>query len=214
MSSALKLDNSAAAAALPDRGRRLKDTESGLWSRRVLAGEFYVTGENEIISTVLGSCVSVCMRDPQAGVGGMNHFMLPDEGNRVSSATVDTGLSTRFGSHAMESLINGLMVRGAVRNRLEIKIFGGAQILDSHVHIGEQNIRFVRNFLAVEGLRPIAEDLGDVVPRSVLYYPMTGRVRVKHLKPVESKVIAREEFAYLGEIAKRGNDGGEVELFD
>ncbi|HEY4212712.1 MAG TPA: hypothetical protein VGM84_14620 [Steroidobacteraceae bacterium] len=213
MSSALKLDTSAP-APLPDRGRRLKDTESGLWSRRVLAGEFYVTGENEIISTVLGSCISVCMRDAQAGVGGMNHFMLPDEGNRVPTGAVDTGLSTRFGSYAMESLINGLMVRGAVRNRLEIKIFGGAQILDSHAHIGDKNIHFVRNFLAVEGLQPIAQDLGDVVPRSVLYYPMSGRVRVKHLKPIESRVIAREESAYLGEIAKRGNDGGDVELFD
>ncbi len=137
------------------------------WNAKILPGEYYVTRSEEVITTVLGSCISACIRDPSAQVGGMNHFMLPEDsssgdGNRWLDPVA--GLATRYGSHAMESLINELMKLGASRSRFEIKLFGAGRILASVTDVGARNIAFVHEYLKTEGLRALAEDLGDIFP--------------------------------------------------
>jgi chemotaxis protein CheD len=189
---------------------RETDIQDGPRTRRVLPGEYYVTGDDELIATTLGSCVAVCMRDPEAQVGGMNHFLLPEDGGLNDSGA---GLATRYGSYAMESLINDLLKRGARRERLEIKVFGGGHILSCQADVGARNIRFIRHFLQVENLQAVAGDLGDSSPRRVAYSPRTGVARVKRLPPLESNSIARAERTYLSRIDATAQ-GGEVELFD
>ena len=196
--------------------QRFWDSGTQRWTARVLPGEYYITGSDEAISTVLGSCIAACIRDPAAGVGGMNHFMLPEEldtnsAERWLDPTV--GLATRYGSHAMESLINSLLKVGASRHRFEIKLFGAARVLSSGTDVGQHNIAFIRRYLQTEGLQAGAEDLGDIYPRRIIYFPATGKVRVRRLPPMASAGIAEREQRYLGDIARRAGDGY-VELFD
>jgi chemotaxis protein CheD len=182
-------------------------------TKRIHPGEYYVTAADESITTVLGSCISACIRDPAAAVGGMNHFMLPDDGGSADRwMDPSAGLATRYGSYAMESLMNDLMKRGARRERLEIKLFGGAQILASSRSIGQRNIEFIQTFLSIEGLRAVAEDLGDIYPRTIVYSPGTGKVNVKRLRPLDATAIAAREKTYMAEIAGRPQEG-DVELF-
>ena len=193
---------------------RRVDPSTGRWTTRVLPGECYVTGNNEVLTTVLGSCISACIRDPQLGVGGMNHFLLPVEpGAAPAAAESALGLATRYGGHAMETLINGLLKRGARRERLEIKLFGGGKILGGSADVGKRNIDFIHDFLKIEGLRSVAEDLGDVYPRTVTYEPSTGRARVKRLRPVEAQSVARHEQDYMRTVDRK-DDGGDIELFN
>jgi chemotaxis protein CheD len=191
-----------------------KDPATG-WTRRILPGEYYVTGEDESLSTVLGSCISACIRDPVAAVGGMNHFMLPDEGGGGGDRWLDPtlGMATRYGSYAMESLINGLMKRGARRERLEIKLFGGGRILSGMTDVGLRNIEFAHNYLRLDGLRCVAEDLGDVFPRKVAYSPLSGKARVMRLPAVASSAISAREKVYLSRIGDEEGHSGDVELF-
>jgi chemotaxis protein CheD len=192
---------------------RRVDPSTGLWTTRVLPGECYVTGNNEVLTTVLGSCISACIRDPQLGVGGMNHFLLPVEPGAAPVADSALGLATRYGGHAMETLINGLLKRGAKRERLEIKLFGGGKILGGNADVGKRNIDFIHDFLKIEGLRSVAEDLGDVYPRTVTYEPSTGRARVKRLRPIEAQSVARHEQDYMRTVDRK-DDGGDIELFN
>ena len=192
---------------------RRVDPSTGRWTTRVLPGECYVTGENEVLTTVLGSCISACIRDPHLGVGGMNHFLLPVEPGAAPAAESALGLATRYGGHAMETLINGLLKRGARRERLEIKLFGGGKILGGQADVGKRNIDFIHDFLKIEGLRSVAEDLGDVYPRTVTYEPSTGRARVKRLRPVEAQSVARHEQDYMRTVDRK-DDGGDIELFN
>jgi len=189
------------------------DPSTGRWTTRVLPGECYVTGDNEVLTTVLGSCISACIRDPQLGVGGMNHFLLPVEPGAAPVADGALGLATRYGGYAMETLINGLLKRGARRERLEIKLFGGGKILGGHADVGRRNIDFIRDFLKIEGLRSVAEDLGDVYPRTVTYEPANGRARVKRLQPIEAQSLARHEQDYMRTVDRK-DDGGDIELFN
>jgi chemotaxis protein CheD len=195
------------------QSRRFKDPATG-WTRRILPGEYYVTGEDESLSTVLGSCISACIRDPVAAVGGMNHFMLPDEGGGSSDRWLDPslGMATRYGSYAMESLINGLMQRGARRERLEIKLFGGGRIMASPTEVGRRNIEFIHNYLQLDGLRCVAEDLGDVHPRKVAYSPLSGKARVMKLPAIAGRAITAREKDYMASIGDAGSSG-DVELF-
>jgi chemotaxis protein CheD len=189
------------------------DASIGSWSAKILPGEFYITRSEEAITTVLGSCISACIRDPGVGVGGMNHFMLPEDTTQGKSAWLDgAGLSTRYGSFAMESLINGLLKLGARRERLEVKLFGGGHVLKAAMDVGDRNIRFAHEWLATEGYRVVAEDVGDVLPRRVIYIPATGKVRVKHLRPVDSKEIAQREQQYLKVVAAKPVEN-DIELF-
>jgi len=197
--------------------QRFWDPQMDSWTVKILPGEYYVTRGVEAISTVLGSCISACVRDPMRNVGGMNHFMLPEDASTGPNNWLDPaiGLATRYGSYAMESLINDLLKLGATRERLEIKVFGGGRVLSGITDVGARNITFVRNYLQLEGYRIAAEDLGGTQPRKVIYFPDTGRVKMRRLRPVENRIISHHEQLYLASIGTAAAAaGGDVELFD
>jgi len=181
---------------------------------RVKPGEYYVSAVGETITTVLGSCIAACIRDTRLGIGGMNHFLLPDNTNIRSNVWLDTPVSneTRYGNVAMERLINTILANGGSRETLEVKLFGGGRMLDLSVDIGLKNLQFVRRYLIVEKLHISAEDVGGYRPRKVQYYPKTGRVMVKTLYKGNSVGIVGREARYLERI-KRENSTGKVEIF-
>jgi chemotaxis protein CheD len=192
--------------------RRFWDAKAQLSTAKILPGEFYVTQSNEAINTVLGSCVSACIRDVKARAGGMNHFMLPISAARSESEDAwKDGDAARYGNVAMEMLINELQKLGARRERLEVKLVGGGHVLHAGADIGERNIAFVREFVRVEGLKVVAEDLGGFHPRRVYYTPVDGRVRVKALGTQDKALVAEEE-NYLARVQHTPVDGS-VELF-
>ncbi len=181
------------------------DPRLGCWLARILPGEFYITASDEGITTVLGSCISACIRDPAIRIGGMNHFMLPEDTTQGQSTwlSADAGLATRYGSFAMESLINGLLKLGARRERLEVKLFGGGHVLQAAIDVGTRNIEFARRWLSAEGFRLAAHDVGSDVPRRIIYVPATGTVRVKHLRSADSGDIARREAQHMQSFSKQ-----------
>lgn len=193
---------------------RTWDATLDCWSAKIQPGEFYLTPHREAISTVLGSCVSACIRDPQLRIGGMNHFMLPEDTTDGKSSWLDnaTGLATRYGSYAMETLINGLLKMGASRSRLEVKLFGGGHVLNVAIGVGERNIAFARHWLKTEGFKVVAEDVGDTTPRRVIYFPDDGKVRVRHLRPTEMREVATIERNYMGSVGKE-KASEDIELF-
>lgn len=187
------------------------DPKTGLMTVKVLPGEHYVSADPvEIIVTVLGSCVSACIRDPETGIGGMNHFMLPGDIN-----TVNAGRAMRFGHFAMEVLINDIVKTGCPRDRLEIKLFGGATVIGSGGGVGMSNVEFVKKYLANEGLHIAAEDLGGEYARRIHYSPSTGKVDRLLLRRTADRAIFREEEKFKGKISEKvDNSGGSIELFD
>jgi len=196
--------------------QRFWDSQLNSWTVKILPGEYYVTRGEEAISTVLGSCISACIRDPVKNVGGMNHFMLPEDASTGPNNWLDPaiGLATRYGSYAMESLVNDLLKLGAIRERLEIKVFGGGRVLSGMTDVGARNIAFVRSYIQLEGYRIAAEDLGGIQPRKVVYFPASGRAKMRRLRPVENRIISHHEQLYLASIGSTAAGGGEVELFD
>jgi len=195
--------------------KRYWDPACDKWSAKILPGEYFVTRSDEAITTVLGSCIAACIRDPAVNIGGMNHFMLPEDNSVGKSSWLDGpgALSTRYGSYAMESLINELMKLGARRERFEVKLFGGGKILSSMTDVGRKNITFAKEFLKLEGFKIVAEDVGDVYPRRVLYFPSTGVVMLKRLRALDVVEIAQRETNYLSSLATKPADD-DVELFD
>lgn len=197
-----------------DHVQRAWDRNNERWSARILPGEYFVTRNDEIITTVLGSCISACVRDPVLGFGGMNHFMLPEDVTNGSSSWLDpaVGLATRYGSFAMESLINDLMKLGARRDRLEVKLAGGGRILASMTDVGARNIEFARHWLSLEGLKIAGEDVGESHARRVQYFPATGRVRMFRLRNLDHGAVISGERQYQSTLREKpaGND---VELF-
>ena len=176
---------------------------------KILPGEFYVTDEDEVIVTVLGSCVAACIRDTRAGIGGMNHFMLPD-----SDASAPASTSARYGTYAMEMLINSLLKMGARRSHLEAKVFGGGNVLANmtHTNVGQRNSQFVLDFLRTEHIHVAAKDLEDVHPRKVYYFPATGKVMVKKLRSAGEDVVLNSEREYRRRLQTE-KVGGDIELF-
>jgi chemotaxis protein CheD len=175
----------------------------------VAPGEHEITAaKDEIVATVLGSCISVCMRDPQVGVGGMNHFLLPKNNG------ADANAGERYGDTAMEVLINGLLKRGARRNHLEAKVFGGARVLSgaTMLAIGDGNIAFVNEFLRVEGIPVVSKDVGGTRSRRIHYQPSTGRAWVQHVQPSTRDSGHEQELAYLNRL-KSQPVAGEVEVW-
>jgi chemotaxis protein CheD len=197
-----------------EKVQRQWDAAQNIWSARILPGEFFVTRHNESMNTVLGSCVAACIRDPALRVGGMNHFMLPVASGQSGGAWGDgpDGVATRYGAYAMEQLINELMKMGAKRERLEVKLFGGGRILKSGTDVGEKNIAFARDFLRQEALAVTAEDLGDVYPRRVVYFPNSGSAMVKRLPSLELAGVAKREAQYIKALVDKPVDD-DVELF-
>jgi chemotaxis protein CheD len=191
--------------------RKFFDQATQSWMVKVFPGEYFVSKKsNEVLVTVLGSCVSACIRDPHAGIGGMNHFMLPHSkaGNWAGDMQ-----STRFGNFAMEKLLNELLKAGCSRDSLEIKVFGGGNVTDTQNAIGTDNSDFIMRYLEAEGLRCAAQDLRGNLPRRIHYTPSTGKVIRRLLGAGDSSAVAREEREYVRRLSQR-SVGGEIELFD
>jgi chemotaxis protein CheD len=182
----------AAPARLPgDSGRKV----------HIIQGEFAIHADPDVVlTTLLGSCVAACLRDPMAGVGGMNHFLLPGEAGA-------SGL--RYGVHAMELLVNGLIKRGARRERLEAKLFGGARLSDHLADVGSQNADFAERFLREEGIRFMGGSLRGEQPRRIQFWPVSGRARQVLLSRSESQVFFAERRAP----AAAAPEAGALELF-
>ncbi|MGZ5827134.1 MAG: chemoreceptor glutamine deamidase CheD [Xanthobacteraceae bacterium] len=192
-------------------GRRFFDNVAGAWMVKVFPGEYYVTArDDEVLVTILGSCVSACIRDPHMGIGGMNHFMLA-EGE--AGGWGGHGNSTRYGNFAMEKLLNELLKMGCSRSALEIKVFGGGNVTDTRNLIGTENSDFVMRYFENEGLKCAAQDLRGPYPRRIQYYPKTGRVVRRLLAGGESNSIAREETEYARRLTTT-KTSGTIELFE
>lgn len=191
-------------------GRRYFDTHFKVAAIKVFPGEHHVTSrEDEMLVTILGSCVAACARDTVTGIGGMNHFMLPES----AGAGWDTdSASMRYGNVAMERLINDLLSRGAKRHSLEIKVFGGGNVLGGTTNIGHRNADFVEDYLSAEGLTIAASHLRGNLPRRIHYFPSTGRVMLLELKRAEQADVEVRERAYKQRIQIEPV-AGSVELF-
>ncbi len=192
--------------------RRFWDPSHGCTTVKVLPGEFYVSNQEELVCTVLGSCVSVCIHDVRRGLGGMNHFMLPEPVGARDNWSSTVGRAARYGSDAMEQLINAILKAGGQRQDLRVKVFGGGRVLAQMSDIGKRNIEFVQRYVATENLTVVASDLGDVYPRQVQFFPHSGRARVRLLRRRDDLRLVADERGYLKRLA---NDPikGEVELF-
>lgn len=187
------------------------DSRFGCDVIKLLPNEYFVTREDIVLSTVLGSCVAACLRDAEAGMGGMNHFMLPgsDEPGSITSA------SMRYGAFAMELLINEMLKAGARRERLEAKVFGGGAVIDQmrQLNIGDRNARFVLEYLALEQIPVLAQDLRGTHARRINFFPQTGKVLVKKIVSERSdELVARRERA-LREALPNTMPAPRVELF-
>ena len=187
------------------------DRNYNLDAVKVLPGEFYVTSRDMVLVTVLGSCVAACIRDYHSGIGGMNHFMLPDN-NADDSSPLSS--SARYGTYAMEILINQLLKLGARRINLEAKVFGGGNVLKGFTvaNVGQRNADFVLKFLAMEQIRVVAQDLIDIYPRKVYYFPNGGKVLVKKLRNIHNDTVFEREKDY-GSRLQQTQVAGNVELF-
>ena len=192
---------------------RYWDKHAMCYAAKILPGEYYVSLTGEMVVTVLGSCVSACIRDRRLNIGGMNHFMLPMSPGEDSGMTKNVNSdSARYGNVAMEKLINEILKQGGRKQDLEVKVCGGGQIIANMSDIGARNIEFVLSYLETERLDMIAKDLGDIYPRKVQYEPKTGRLRIKKLKSMHNRTILDREQQYLDTI-KRKPVKGDVELF-
>lgn len=197
---------------------RYWDKVHGVWSAKILPGELYVSTHGEMISTVLGSCISVCIRDKKKGIGGMNHFMLPQNNEFSTENWGDNPItsSSRYGNWAMEYLINAILKRGGEKKNFEVKVFGGGQMMAEMTDIGQKNILFVYQYLAEERLKIEASDVGDIYARKVLYFPDTGNVKVRRIKNVKNDTIIKRETAYEKHVAddqQAKPNSNNIELF-
>ena len=172
---------------------------------KVLPGEFFVSDQDMLIATTLGSCIAACLWDRERRIGGMNHFMLP-EGD---------GDSGRYGSYAMELLINQLMKRGASRSTLEAKVFGGGAVIASmtSINVGERNTQFVLDYLRAERIPVVSKDVLDTCARKVCLLPASGKALVKRLAPTNAAALAAQERAAAERVAPQATGGGSVDLF-
>lgn len=190
------------------------DARYGTNTVMVLPGRHYVTTKtDEMIVTLLGSCVAACVRDPVAAIGGLNHFLLPESDNGQWGSTA--GAAMRYGNHAMETLINDIIKLGGQRSRLEVKVFGGGQIIEgaTTLAVGQKNVDFIRDYLTNEGFAIAAEHLGGALPRRIHYFPITGKVQMRQLtRPTDKELFDRDK-TYLRQI-KVDDDANDPELFD
>lgn len=190
---------------------RYYDRNFNVEAVKILPGEYFVTGRDMVLVTVLGSCVAACIRDKVSGIGGMNHFMLPDSNGDGANPV---GMAGRYGSYAMELMINQLLKNGARRCNLEAKVFGGGNVLRGFTvaNVGQRNADFVLDYLHKEDIALMAQDLLDIYPRKVYYFPKTGRTLVKQLRSVHNDTIVQREQQYISRIRSSGVQG-DVELF-
>ncbi|CAN5901967.1 chemoreceptor glutamine deamidase CheD [soil metagenome] len=172
---------------------------------KILPGEYFVYDEDILIMTTLGSCIAACLWDRQAKVGGMNHFMLP-EGESGSG---------RYGSYAMELLINEMMKRGATRSTMEAKVFGGGQVIAgmNSMNVGERNTAFVIDYLKTERIPIMSKDVLDIYPRKVCFLPASGKAMVKRLASSNPEALAAQDRAAVKQAVPESTGGGSVDLF-
>ncbi len=178
---------------------------------KIMPGEYYVTARDMAMVTVLGSCVAACIRDRTSGIGGMNHFMLPGNvGDDVSILSP----SMRYGTYAMEIMINQLFKMGAKRSNLEAKVFGAGNVLNGLTisNVGERNADFVLDYLRTENIALTGQDLLDIHPRKVYFFPRTARVLVKKLRGIHNDTILERDKQYLSRL-NVAEVQGDVELF-
>jgi len=182
-----------------DHISRFWDKKHQIFSAKILPGEYYVSMHGELISTVLGSCISACIRDFKMGIGGMNHYLTS---------------ATRYGNFAMEILINEILKAGGSKKNMEVKLFGGGRVLSSmtKINIGNKNINFVHEYLEKEGLSVLCEDIGDIYPRKVIFFADSGRVRVKKLHNMHNDTIKKREDKYCKAINEKPVQS-DIELF-
>lgn len=193
--------------------RAFQDTATGAMLVSVAPGDHYVTTDpNEVIVTLLGSCVAACARDTVSGVGGLNHFLLPSGDTHDRAQGSDEAM--RFGDYAMEKLLNSIYRKGGQRGRIEFKIFGGARVLggSSMLKIGEQNIAFVEKFLQTEGFPIVSRSVGGTAPRRLRFHPATGRAFVQELDRSTAASVSHEEETYRSKLTRR-QPAGDVEFF-
>ncbi|TAK79904.1 MAG: chemoreceptor glutamine deamidase CheD [Aquabacterium sp.] len=174
---------------------------------KVLPGEHFVYDEDVLIMTTLGSCIAACLWDRYAHIGGMNHFMLPD-----AAGGADSG---RYGSYAMELLINEMLKRGASRSTLEAKVFGGGAVIHgmNTINVGERNTAFVMDYLKTERIPVVSKDVMEIYPRKVCFFPASGKAMVKRLAPTNPDAIVAQERAAASKVVPQATGGGSVELF-
>lgn len=197
----------AVVGSLSDTMRRYYDEVHECTIVKLFTGGCHVTSEPaEVIVTILGSCIAACVRDPFVHVGGMNHFLLPGDHEHGDMH------SMRFGAFAMETLLNELLKRGARKERLEVKLFGGGNVVAGLSDVGARNIAFIRQFLRTENIGIAVEDVGGPYPRRIHYYPDTGKVMVRKLRRTDDLAVAQEEQNYLKKISRKPAEGS-VELF-
>lgn len=194
--------------------KRFVDKKRQVVVAKILPGEFYVTKENEIISTVLGSCISACIWDEVLGIGGMNHFMLPAKKDMHGAEGwhLDSSYTCRYGHWAMEYLINEIIKNGGRRENMIAKVFGGGKIVPNMSDVGMSNINFVRHFFKTEEIPVIAHDVGGPWPRKVIFHPNSGVAKVKKLRSMHNDTIQRREKAYMTDIEHQ-KDESDIELF-
>ena len=175
---------------------------------KVLPGEFFVHDEDILIMTTLGSCIAACLWDRQQRIGGMNHFMLPDGGGGSSDAG-------RYGSFAMELLINEMIKRGATRSTMEAKVFGGGAVISgmSSINVGERNTQFVLDYLRTERITVVSKDVLDVYPRKVCFLPASGKAMVKRLASTNTDALVAQERAAARQAMPTASAGGSIDLF-
>lgn len=177
---------------------------------KLLPGDFYATNQDEIIVTVLGSCISVCLYDTVIKAGGMNHFMLPK--SKVTSETETSSLvfqdnqMARYGNVAMELLINALIKLGGNRMNMIAKVFGGGQVTDSSIDVGKNNIEFAREYLKLEGIPVLKSDVGGLNPRKIYYIPSLNEVYVKLIQRINNNTILSREQDYQLQLETRVTD--------
>lgn len=179
-----------------------------------MPGEFYVSIHRELITTTLGSCIAVCLRDTGLPVGGMNHFMLPD-GDAPQSDSWEQAAgsaSARYGLNAMEQMINAMLKQGARRDHLEAKVFGGARVLQLDLDIADRNIRFAKHYLTTEQLTVVATDVGGHLPRKVVFDPLSGKVRVRRLDQGMTSEVGQQERHYQDRLTQEKQET-DIELF-
>ena len=174
---------------------------------KVLPGEYFVSNEDLVIMTVLGSCISACLWDGKARAGGMNHFMLPDGDSADGFG--------RYGSYAMELLINEMLKKGARRESMQAKVFGGAQVMAGFttMNVGERNTKFVLDYLSTERIPIVSQDVLDIHPRKVCFFPVTGKALVKRLAHSHPETLAVEERKGNAATVAKSTSGGSVDLF-
>jgi chemotaxis protein CheD len=172
---------------------------------KVLPGEYFVSSDDVLIMTVLGSCIAACIWDGKARVGGMNHFMLP-EGEDGSG---------RYGSYAMELLLNEMIKMGARRETMQAKVFGGGAVMAGFttMNVGERNTKFVLDYLATERIPVVSQDVLDIHPRKVCFFPVTGKALVKRLAHAHPEALAVEERKGNAANVAKTTAGGSVDLF-